>query len=84
MTGQQLRSSILQEAIHGRLVPNVLEPGEKTGAELLQQILKERQDRENKEKGKKAQQLSLSIIEDEPYEIPDDSNTDKWRLFPFP
>ena len=72
MTGQQLRNSILQEAIHGRLVPNVLEPGEKTGAELLQQILKERQDRENKEKGKKAQQLSLSIIEDEPYEIPDE------------
>lgn len=72
MTGQQLRNSILQEAIYGRLVPNVLEPGEKTGAELLQQILKERQDRENKEKGKKAQQLSLSIIEDEPYEIPDE------------
>ena len=72
MTGQQLRNSILQEAIQGRLVPNVLQPGEKTGAELLRQILKERQDRENKEKGKKAQQLSLSIIEDEPYEIPDE------------
>ena len=72
MTGQQLRNSILQEAIHGRLVPNVLQPGEKTGAELLKDILAERQMKENKEKGKKAQQLSLSIIEDEPYEIPDE------------
>lgn len=72
MTGQQLRNSILQEAIQGRLVPNVLEPGEKTGAELLQQILKERQDRENKEKGKKAKELILSTIEDEPWELPEE------------
>ena len=71
MTGQQLRNSILQEAIQGRLVPNVLEPGEKAGAELLQQILKERQDRENKEKGKKAKKLILSTIEDEPWELPE-------------
>lgn len=71
MTGQQLRNSILQEAIHGRLVPNVLEPGEKTGAELLRQILKERQDREDKEKGKKAKKLTLSTIEEEPWELPE-------------
>ena len=68
----KLRKSVLQEAIHGTLVSNDIPEGEATGAELLQQILKERQDRENKEKGKKAQQLSLSIIEDEPYEIPDE------------
>ena len=71
MTGQQLKNSILQEAIQGRLVPNVLEPGEKTGAELLQQILKERQERENKEKGKKAKKLTLSTIEEEPWELPE-------------
>lgn len=71
MTGQQLRNSILQEAIQGRLVPNVLLPGEKTGAELLQDILAERQKKENQEKGKKAKKLSLSIIEEEPWELPE-------------
>ena len=71
MTGQQLKNSILQEAIQGRLVPNVLEPGEKTGAEILQAILLERQEQEKKEKGKKAKKLTLSIIEEEPWELPD-------------
>ena len=71
MTGQQLRNSILQEAIQGRLVSNVLQPGEKTGTELLQAILSERQEKENKEKGKKAKKLTLSIIEEEPWELPE-------------
>ena len=71
MTGQQLRNSILQEAIHGRLVPNVLQPGEKTGEELLKDILAERQEKENKEKCKKAKKLSLSTIEEEPWELPE-------------
>ncbi len=71
MTGQQLRNSILQEAIHGRLVPNVLQPGEKTGEELLKAILAERQKKENEEKGKKAKKLTLSTIEDEPWELPE-------------
>lgn len=71
MTGQQLRNSILQEAIQGRLVSNVLLPGEKTGAELLQDILAERQKKENEEKGKKTKRLTLSIIREEPYELPD-------------
>lgn len=71
MTGQQLRNSILQEAIQGRLVPNVLEPGEKTGVELLQDILAERQKKEDKDNGKKARKLTLSSIEEEPYELPD-------------
>ena len=70
MTGQQLRNSILQEAIHGRLVPNVLQPGEKTGEELLKSILAERQKKENEEKGKKAKKLTLSTIE-EPWELPE-------------
>lgn len=71
MTGQQLRNSILQEAIQGRLVPNVLEPGEKTGEELLKDILAERLKKENEEKGKKAKKLILSTIEDEPWELPE-------------
>ena len=71
MTGQQLRNSILLEAIQGRLVPNVLQSGEKTGAELLQIILAERQKNENEEKGKRAKKLTLSTIEEEPWELPD-------------
>lgn len=71
MTGQQLRNSILQEAIYGRLVPNVLQPGEKTGDDLLKDILAERQKKENKEKGKKAKKLTLSTIEEEPWELPE-------------
>lgn len=61
MTGQQLRNSILQEAIHGRLVPNVLEPGEKTGAELLHSI----SDSQKQEKT-----ASLSMVEDGPWDLP--------------
>ena len=71
MTGQQLRNSIFQEAIHGRLVPNVLQPGEKTGEELLKAILAERQKKENEEKGKKAKTLTLSTVEEEPWELPE-------------
>ena len=71
MTGQQIRNSIFQEAIQGRLVSNVLQPREKTGAELLQEILAERQKKENEEKGTKARRLTLSIIDEEPYELPE-------------
>lgn len=71
MTGEQLRKSILQEAIQGRLVPNVLQPGEKTGAELLQDILAVRQKKENEEKGKKAKKISLSVIDEEPWGLPE-------------
>jgi len=71
MTGQQLRNSILQEAIQGRLVPNVLQPGEKTGEELLKDILAEHQKKENEEKGKKTKKLTLSTIEEEPWELPE-------------
>ena len=71
MTGLQLRNSILQEAIQGHLVPNVLQPGEKTGEELLKDILAKRQKKENEEKGKKAKKLTLSTIEEEPWELPE-------------
>lgn len=67
----KLRKSVLQEAIHGTLVPNDIPEGEATGAELLQQILKERQEKENKEKGKKAKKLTLSTIDEEPWELPE-------------
>ena len=71
MTGQQLRNSILQEAIHGRLVPNTLQPGELTARELLNDILAARQKAENDAKGKKAKKLTLSKIEEEPWELPE-------------
>ena len=67
----KLRKSVLQEAIHGTLVPNDIPEGEATAPELLQQSLKERQEKENKEKGKKAKKLALSTIEEEPWELPD-------------
>lgn len=67
----KLRKSVLQEAIHGNLVPNDIPDREATGAELLQQILKERQEKENKEKGKKAKKLTLSTIEEEPWDLPE-------------
>ena len=67
----KLRKSVLQEAIHGNLVPNDIPDGEATAQDLLQQILIERQDRENNAKGKKAKKLSLSIIEDEPWDLPE-------------
>lgn len=67
----KLRKSVLQEAIHGTLVSNDIPEGEATSAELLQQILKERQEKENKEKGKKAKKLTLSTIDEEPWELPE-------------
>ena len=66
----KLRKSVLQEAIRGNLVPNDIPNGEATAQELLQQILKERQEKENKEKGRKAKKLSLSIIDDDLDELP--------------
>ena len=71
MTGQQLRNSILQEAIHGRLVPNALQPGEHTARELLDDILAARQKAENEAKGKKAKKLTISKIDEEPWELPE-------------
>lgn len=68
---EKLRKSVLQEAIHGNLVSNDIPEGEATASELLQQILKERQERENKEKGKKTKKISLSTIEEEPWELPE-------------
>ena len=67
----KLRKSVLQEAIHGRLVPNTLQPGELTARELLNDILATRQKTENETKGKKAKKLTLNKIEEEPWELPE-------------
>lgn len=67
----KLRKSVLQEAIHGRLVPNTLQSGEKSARELLGDILAQRQKAENDTKGRKAKKLTLSEIEEEPWELPE-------------
>lgn len=67
----KLRKSVLQEAIHGNLVSNDIPDGEATAQDLLLTILKERQDRENKEKGNKAKKLTLSTVEEEPWDLPE-------------
>lgn len=67
----KLRKSVLQEAIHGRLVPNTLQPGELTASELLNDILAARQKTENETKGKKAKKLTLNKVDEEPWELPE-------------
>jgi type I restriction enzyme S subunit len=69
MTPQQLKSSILQLAIQGKLVPQI--PAEGTGEELYQQIQKEKQALIKSGKIKKEKPLP-PIAEDEiPFEIPE-------------
>ena len=74
MTPQELRASILQQAIQGKLVEQ--RPEEGTGEELFQQIQSENQQEEAKPKrrGKKAAIVS-SIDQDAPFDIPE---TWKW------
>ncbi len=72
MTPQQLKSSILQLAIQGKLVPQI--PAEGTGEELYKQIQKEKQALIKDGKIKKEKPLP-DISEDEvPFDIPD-----SWR-----
>ena len=69
MTPAQLKSSILQLAIQGKLVPQI--PTEGTGEELYQQIQKEKQALIKSGKIKKEKPLP-PIAEDEiPFEIPE-------------
>ena len=76
MTPQELKNSILQLAIQGRLVEQ--RPEEGTGEELYQQIQKERQALIKAGKIKKGKPLP-EIAEDEmPFEIPE---TWKWVRF---
>lgn len=75
MTPEQLKASILQYAIQGKLVEQ--RPEEGTAEELYREILKDKNDRLN---GKKEGKLSSELFkEDEiPYDIPD---TWKWVRF---
>ena len=69
MTPQELRASILQLAIQGKLVPQLPEEG--TGEELYQQIQKEKQ-RLIKTGAIKKEKSLPEILEDEiPFDIPE-------------
>lgn len=69
MTPQELKTSILQRAIQGKLVPQLPEEG--TGEELYQQIQAEKQ-RLNKTGAIKKEKSLPEIVEDEnPFDIPE-------------
>ena len=77
MTPEQLKSSILQYAIQGKLVEQRSEEG--TGEELYQQIQEEKQRLVKEGKIKKEKPLS-EIVEDEiPFDIPESW---KWVRIP--
>ena len=68
MTAEQLRNSLLQEAISGRLVPQ--DPNDEPASALLARI-REEKERLIKEKKLKKEKPSAPITEDEiPFEIP--------------
>ncbi|MBQ9396273.1 MAG: restriction endonuclease subunit S [Proteobacteria bacterium] len=76
MTPQQLKSSILQLAIQGKLVPQI--PAEGTGEQLYKQIQKEKQALIKDGKIKKEKPLP-DISEDEvPFDIPDSWRWCRW------
>lgn len=69
MTAEQLRNSILQEAISGRLVPQ--DPNDEPAAILLQRIREEKARLVKEGKLKKKDLVETPIAEDEiPFEIP--------------
>ena len=69
MNAQQLRNSILQEAIHGRLVPQ--DPADEPASVLLQRIRKEKERLVKEGKLKKKDLESKPIVDDEiPFVIP--------------
>lgn len=70
MNAQQLRNSILQQAIQGRLVPQ--DPADEPASVLLQRIRKEKERLVKEGKLKKKDLESKPIEEDEiPFEIPE-------------
>ena len=70
MNAQQLRNSILQQAIQGKLVPQ--DPADEPASELLQRIRKEKERLVKEGKLKKKDLESKLIEEDEiPFEIPE-------------
>ena len=72
MTPQELRNSILQLAIQGKLVEQRL--GEETAEELLQQIQEEKRRLIKEGKIKKEKPLPEIIGNEVPFEIPEN-----WR-----
>jgi len=74
MTPQELKASILELAIRGKLVPQILEEG--TGEELYEQIkISDAQEASDKRKGKSKNTI-LPVLEDDiPFDIPE---TWKW------
>lgn len=70
MNAQQLRNSILQEAIEGRLVPQ--DPNDEPASVLLDKIRKEKEQLVKEGKLKKKDLIETPITDDEiPFEIPD-------------
>lgn len=70
MTGQQLKNSILQLAIQGKLVPQ--DPNDEPASELLKRIRKEKEQLVKDGKLKKKDLEVTPIAEDEkPFEIPE-------------
>jgi hypothetical protein len=70
MNAQQLRNSILQQAIQGKLVPQ--DPNDEPASVLLQRIRKEKECLVKEGKLKKKDLESKLIEEDEiPFEIPE-------------
>lgn len=77
MTGKQLKNSILQLAIQGKLVPQ--DPHDEPASELLKRIRKEKEQLVKTGKLKKKDLESTPIAEDEkPFEIPE---TWEWCRF---
>ena len=76
MTPQQLKNSILQMAIQGKLVEQ--RPEEGTGEELYQQIQKEKQKLIKEGKIKKEKPLPESMEDEIPFEIPESWKWVRW------
>ena len=68
MTAEQLRNSILQEAISGRLVPQ--DPNDEPASVLLQRIREEKVRLVKEGKLKKKDLVETPIVEEIPFEIP--------------
>ena len=70
MNAQQLKNSILQEAIEGRLVPQ--DPNDEPASVLLERIREEKEQLVKDGKLKKKDLVETPISEDEkPFEIPE-------------
>ena len=76
MTPQELKASILQLAIQGKLVPQLPEEG--TGEELYQQIQKEKQRLVKEGKIKKEKPLPEILEDEKPFDIPESWKWVRW------